>query len=154
MSNDPSRQEVTEAQSSTNGSNNQATSSQQDDPSNSSHPGQTDIEATQVNGQNGSHTDGSSKVINPETPEEMRQELEALRKELATQLQKKQSIDRQLVCFEHALSLHTIWHMLIKLVTLPPFLIYSHTYTTGLARICDIRFRNVLSLRRPVGWTD
>lgn len=36
-----------------------------------------------------------------ETPEALRQELDALRRELAAQLQKKQNLDRQLVCFMH-----------------------------------------------------
>lgn len=47
-------------------------------------------------GQNGESE--AAKEDKNETPEELRQELESLRRELAAQLQKKHSLDRQLVC--------------------------------------------------------
>jgi hypothetical protein len=105
MSKEPSvsvQGEASQPQASTSGSNQQSSAQRPAEGSSTSTAARQDgtSEGQPAAGQNG-ETGDQAKDDKNETPEELRQELESLRRELAAQLQKKQSLDRQLVCRTH-----------------------------------------------------
>lgn len=106
MSKDPSQPEQGEAsqpQASTSGTNQQTQSSKDGtNPASEStnRPAQRDSGADSATAGHSGNGEQSKEEKN-ETPDELRQELDQLRRDLAASLQKKQSLDRQLVCLLH-----------------------------------------------------
>lgn len=101
----PDQGDETHRQASTSGSR-QASQSQEAPKDGSSGNGQPKHDGNSGVGSQATGQEGGSEPPTEdknETPEELRQELEALRRELAAQLQKKHSLDRQLVGLDSSL---------------------------------------------------
>lgn len=92
----PAQGEVTQPEASTSGSK-PASQTQEANKDGSSSQNKHDAVAEGAADEQNGEPEATKEDKN-ETPEELRQELETLRRELAAQLQKKHSLDRQLVC--------------------------------------------------------